>query len=50
MLHQGGLPGACMPDQPNKLAIRQHKADILQGRIFHGCPLLIHMAYMIQYD
>ena len=38
MLDQRGFSASCVSDDPDKLAVRDHQADIFQRMALIGCP------------
>ena len=46
MLDQCGFSASCVSDDPDKLAVRDHKADILQRMALIGCPGAVGIGYI----
>ena len=46
MLDQRGFSASCVSDDPDKLAVRDHKADILQRMALIGCPGAVGIGYI----
>ena len=46
MLDQRGFSASCVSDDSDKLAIRDHKADIFQRMALIGCPGAVGIGYI----
>ena len=46
MLDQRGFSASCVSDDPDKLAVRDYKADILQRMALIGCPGAVGIGYI----
>ena len=46
MLDQRGFSASCVSDDPDKLAVRDHQADIFQRMALIGCPGAVGIGYI----